>query len=69
MKSPIALFLAWRERRRADRAIVIAERRRLAIATQIADRRAHKREWRYLAGDLRRATEQSLAASCGRMVR
>ncbi len=67
--NPLALFLIWRDRRRAARALVVAERRRMAIAAQIADRRAHRREWRYLLGELRRATEASLAASSGRMVR
>jgi hypothetical protein len=64
--SPLADFLAWLSRRRAARIIRDAERKRTAIARQIDERRSHKAEWRPLLSDMRRATNSSLAASCGR---
>lgn len=59
------LFLAWRARKHAARALRAAEQRRQAIMAQIADRRSHKSEWRPMVGTLRDATNASLRASVG----
>lgn len=64
--NPLALFNAWRQRKRAARLVKAAERQRAAIIAQIAERRAHKREFRPMVGMLRQATEASLRASVGR---
>jgi hypothetical protein len=66
MRNPLAPFLLWLSRKRAERDIAAAERRRAAIAAQIAHRRATKAEWRPMLSDMRQATNASLAASCGR---
>jgi hypothetical protein len=66
MKNPLAPFLLWLSRKRAERNIAAAERRRAAIAAQIEHRRAHKQAFRYLDGEMRNATCRSLAAFCGR---
>lgn len=64
--NPLALFNAWLARKRAARLVKAAEHRRAALMAQIADRRAHRQEFRPMVGMLRQATEASLAASCGR---
>jgi hypothetical protein len=64
--NPLSLFLAWRDRRRAAYAMRIAERRRAALMAQQQYRKAKHRAFRYLDGELRAATNSSLAASCGR---
>ena len=64
--NPLGPFLAYIARKRSERALRIAERRRAALMAQIAERRAHKREWKPLGGLLRQATEASLRASVRR---
>lgn len=64
--NPLAMFLAWHARKRAARLIKAAEQQRAAIIAQIADRRAHRREWKPLGGLLRQSTNASLRASVGR---
>jgi len=64
--NPLTLFIAWRARRKARKALEAAERRRTAIASQIAHRASKHRERAYLFGDLKDATCRSLAASAGR---
>lgn len=63
--SPLADFLAWLSRRRAERAIRAAERSRAAIMAQKANRKARHQAFRYLDGDLRQATNASLRAFVG----
>lgn len=64
--NPLAPFFAYIARKRAARAMRQAEHRRAALMSQIADRRAHRREFRPMVGLLRQATEASLRASVGR---
>lgn len=66
MINPLAPFLAYLARKRSERAMRSAERRRAAIIAQIADRKQHKREWKPLRGLLAHSTNASLAAGCGR---
>jgi hypothetical protein len=63
--NPLSLFLAWRQRKRAERLLKTAEHQRAALLSQIADRRAHKREFKPMVGMLRQATNASLRASVG----
>ena len=60
--NPLAMFFAWKARRRAARLLREAERRRAAILAQIADRKAHKRQWVPKLGELQQATAASLRA-------
>lgn len=62
MKSPVSLWKAWRTRRKAAKALQLAERRRQAFANQIAARRERHGEFKPLERDLQRATEDSLRA-------
>lgn len=62
----LTAFIAWRERRRAERELIAAERARNALVRQMNERRAAHREWKPLQGLLRQATEASLRASIGR---
>jgi hypothetical protein len=64
--TPLAWFLAWRERRRLARIAEAAERERAAIIRAREARRQKHMEFRYLDGDLRNATCRALAAECGR---
>lgn len=64
--NPLAPFFAYLARKRSERAMRIAERRRQAIMAQIAERRQHKHEWKPLSGLLRESTNASLRASVGR---
>lgn len=64
--NPLGPFLAYIARKRSERAVRTAERQRTAIMAQIADRRAHRREWRPMVGMLRQSTNASLRASVGR---
>ncbi len=64
--NPLGPFLAYIARKRAERAMRIAERQRAAIIAQQQFRKGKHRAFRYLDGDLRAATNSSLAASCGR---
>ena len=66
MISPLAPFLEWIRSKRSARAIARAERQRLALMTQIADRRSHHREWKPMLQLLRQSTEASLRASVRR---
>jgi hypothetical protein len=66
MSNPLAPFFRWLNGKRAERAMRIAERQRTALMAQIADRKAHRAEWRPMVGMLRQSTNASLAASCGR---
>lgn len=61
--NPLAPFLAWLYRKRAARALQIAERRRQAVIQQIADRRQRHCEFKPLLRDLRQATNDSLRAA------
>lgn len=61
--NPLALFLAWRTRKRAARSLQIAERKRQAVIDQIADRRKRHVEFKPLFRDLRQATNDSLRAA------
>lgn len=65
-RSPLAMFLAYRARKKAERRLKAAEHRRSVIMGQIEYRRDHKREFRPMFGMLRETTNASLAASCGR---
>jgi len=65
--NPLGPFLAYIARKRAERAMRIAERQRTALMAQQQYRRAKHRAFRYLDGDLRAATEASLRASVGRV--
>lgn len=60
--NPLSLYLAWRARRRSARALQAAERRRAAIIAQKEHRKAKHGPFRYLDGDLRQATNDSLRA-------
>ena len=60
--SPLARFLAWRNRRRAARIIAQAEHKRKAVQSQMAYRKPRKREYKYLMGVLQEATKASLRA-------
>lgn len=64
--NPLAPFLAYIARKRAERQVKAAERKRAAIMAHIADRKAHRREHRPMHGLLREATNASLRASLGR---
>lgn len=64
--NPLLPFLAYLARKRSGRALAAAERRRLALMAQIANRKAHRREHRPMHGLLREATHASLRASVGR---
>lgn len=64
--NPLAPFLAYIARKRAARLIKAAEQRRAALMAQQQFRKAKHRAFRYLDGELRAATNSSLAASCGR---
>lgn len=64
--NPLGPFLAYIARKRALRALHASEHRRQALIAQIADRKAHRAEWRPMVGMLRQATEASLRASVGR---
>ncbi len=66
MNNPLAPFFRWLNGKRAERAMRIAERQRTAIIAQRQFRKGKHRAFRYLDGDLRAATNSSLAASCGR---
>lgn len=60
----LSAFFAWRERRRAERELIEAEKLRNITAKQEAYRKARKMEWKYLEGIKREATCRSLRASC-----
>jgi hypothetical protein len=64
--NPLSMFIAWRARRKARKALEAAERQRHAIIAQKANRKAEHRAFRYLDGILIDATCRSLAASSGR---
>ena len=64
--NPLSAWFAFLARKRAARLVKAAEQQRAAIIAQIAERRAHKREWKPLGGLVRQATEASLRASVGR---
>lgn len=66
MINPLAPFLAYLARKRSERAMRAAERRRAAIIAQQQFRKAKHRAFRYLDGDLIQATNASLRASAGR---
>ncbi len=66
MNNPLAPFFRWLNGKRAERAMRIAERQRTALMAQIADRKAHRREFRPMVGMLRQSTNASLRASVGR---
>lgn len=66
MNNPLAPFFRWLNGKRSGRAMRIAERRRAALMAQIADRKAHRAEWKPLSGMLQAATNASLRASVGR---
>jgi 2-keto-4-pentenoate hydratase len=59
------LFLAWRARKHAARALRAAEQRRHAIMAQRQFRKDKHRAFRFLDGDLIQATNASLRASVG----
>lgn len=61
--NPLAPFLAWLSRKRAARALVEAERRRQALMSQKAYRKAKHMPSRYLDGLIRQATTDSLQAA------
>lgn len=63
--NPFASFFAWRNRRRLARIAQAEERRRVVIMNQIADRRAHHREFKPLYGELKASTHRALAAEIG----
>jgi hypothetical protein len=60
--NPLTLYFAWKARRRAAKALQMAEHRRKVIEDQIGTRRAGHREWKPLLSDLQRATKDSLRA-------
>jgi hypothetical protein len=62
MQSPLALFNAWRQRKRAARLVKAAEQQRSAIIAQRQARKEKHRAFRYLDGDLMQATNASLRA-------
>ena len=64
--NPLGPFLAYIARKRSERAVRIAERRRAALMAQIATRKDAKHEWKPLSGLLRESTNASLRASVGR---
>lgn len=64
--NPLAPFLAYIARKRAERQVKAAERKRAAIMAQQAYRKQRHRAFRYLDGALQEATNQSLRASLGR---
>ncbi len=63
--NPLAPFLAWLRARRLAKIAAAEERRRIVIKQQIDQRKAAHREFTYLNGDLREATNRALAAGCG----
>lgn len=64
----LSAFLAWRERRRAERELIAAERARNALMRQMHYRKEHHQPHRPMLGLLQQATNASLRASVGRRV-
>ena len=64
----LSAFFAWRERRRAERELIAAERARNALMRQIHMRKEKHRAHRPMLGLLQEATKASLRASVGRRV-
>lgn len=64
----LSAFFAWRERRRAERELIAAERARNALMRQIRTRKEKHRAHRPMLGLLQQATHASLRASVGRRV-
>lgn len=64
--NPLTPFFAFIARKRSERIVRTAERQRSALIEQIADRRAHHREWKPMLNLLRQSTEASLRASVSR---
>lgn len=62
----LTAFLAWRDRKRAERQLVEAERARNALMRQIHYRRDHHQPHRPMIGLLQQATNASLRASTRR---
>lgn len=63
--NPLSAFIAYFRARRLSRIASEQERRRQVIKQQIADRRAGRREFRPLYGELRLSTHAALAAGIG----
>ena len=62
----LTAFLAWRERRRAERELIAAERARNALMRQMHYRKERHQPHRPMLGLLQQATNASLRASVGR---
>ena len=62
----LTAFLAWRERRRAERELIAAERARNALMRQINYRKERHEPHRPMPGTLTQDTYDSLRASVGR---
>jgi hypothetical protein len=64
----LTAFFAWRDRRRAERELIAAERARNALMRQIHTRKQKHHAHRPMLGLLQEATKASLRASVGRRV-
>ncbi|MBN7763835.1 hypothetical protein JYP52_22100 [Nitratireductor aquibiodomus] len=64
--NPLSHWFAWLRAKRTARLVEKAERKRRAALRAKQYRKQKHMAFRYLDGDLRNATNASLAASCGR---
>lgn len=61
--SPLATFFTWLRKKQATRAMERAEHKRAVVRAQLAYRKPRHREYKYLIGVMREATNASLEAA------